>query len=54
LSVAAAAAAAAASPGLPDGIFLNQKFGQMLEGLAVEVVGIFTGHLAKFPATWYS
>jgi hypothetical protein len=33
--------------GLPDGIFSNQKFqfGKILEGLAMEDVGIFYGHL---------
>jgi hypothetical protein len=31
-------------PGLPDGIILDQteQFGQILDGLAMEVVGIFT------------
>jgi hypothetical protein len=30
-------------PGLPDGLFSNQKskFGKILEGLAMEEVGIF-------------
>jgi hypothetical protein len=34
-------------PGLPDGIFSNQKcqFGVILEGLGMEKVGIFLGHL---------
>jgi hypothetical protein len=37
-------------PGLPDGIFSNQKnqFGQILEGLAKEDVGIFCGHFVIF------
>jgi hypothetical protein len=41
--------------GLPDGIFSNQKsqFGQTLEGLAMEDVGIFYGHLAYFTAILY-
>jgi hypothetical protein len=32
--------------GLPDGVFSNQKskFGEILEGLAMEVVCIFHGH----------
>jgi hypothetical protein len=36
--------------GLPDGLFSNQKskFGQILEGLAMEDVGIFYGHLVHF------
>jgi hypothetical protein len=34
--------------GLPDGIFSDQnlQFGQILEGLAMEDVGKFYGHLA--------
>jgi hypothetical protein len=33
-------------PGLPDGIFSNQKkLGSILEGLAMENVGLFYGHL---------
>jgi hypothetical protein len=34
-------------PGLPDGLFSNQKFkfGQILEGLALEDVGLFYGHM---------
>jgi hypothetical protein len=34
-------------PGLPDGVFSNQKsqFGYTLEGLELEKVGIFYGHL---------
>jgi hypothetical protein len=37
-------------PGLPDGIFSDKKyqFGQILEGLAMEDVGIFYGHLVYF------
>jgi hypothetical protein len=37
---------------LPDGIFSNQnsKFGYIFEGLAVEDVGIFYGHLFYFTA----
>jgi hypothetical protein len=35
---------------LPDGLFSNQKsqFGKILEGLEVEDVGIFYGHLKYF------
>jgi hypothetical protein len=42
-------------PGLPDGIFPNQKsqFGHILEGLALEDVGMFYGLLAYFAAIWY-
>jgi hypothetical protein len=42
-------------PGLPDGIFPNQKsqFGQTLEGLAMEDVGIINEHLVYFTAIWY-
>jgi hypothetical protein len=38
--------------GLPDGFFSNQKyrFGYILEGLAMEDVGIFYGHLVYFTA----
>jgi hypothetical protein len=34
-------------PGLPDATFSDQKsqFGQIFEGLALEEVGIFYGHL---------
>jgi hypothetical protein len=41
--------------GLPDGIFSNQKsqFGYILEGLAIEDVGIFYGDLLYFTAIWY-
>jgi hypothetical protein len=37
-------------PGLPDGIFSNQKsqFGKILDGLGIEDVGIFYGHLVYF------
>jgi hypothetical protein len=43
------------SPGLPDGIFSNQKsqFWLILEGLAMEDVGIFYDHLVYFTAIWY-
>jgi hypothetical protein len=39
-----------ANSGLPDGLFSNQKskFGKILEGLAMEDVGIFYGHLVHF------
>jgi hypothetical protein len=42
-------------PGLPDGIFSNQKskFGSILEGIAMEAVGIFHGHVVYFKAVWY-
>jgi hypothetical protein len=42
--------------GLPDGIFSKQKskFGQILEGLAMEYVGLlFIGRLVYFTAHWY-
>jgi hypothetical protein len=41
--------------GLPDGIFSNQKsqFGKILEGLAMEDVGIFNDHLVQFTVIWY-
>jgi hypothetical protein len=37
-------------------MFLNQKskFGQFLEGLAMEDVGIFYGHLVFYTAIWFS
>jgi hypothetical protein len=40
---------------LPDGIFSNKKshFGLILEGLAIEDVGIFYGHWAYFTANWF-
>jgi hypothetical protein len=36
----------AIQPGLPDGIFFKQKskFGENLEGFAMENIGIFYGH----------
>jgi hypothetical protein len=39
--------------GLPDGLFSNQKsqFGYILEGLAMENLGIFYDHLVYFTAT---
>jgi hypothetical protein len=39
---------------LPDGLFSKQKsqFGKVLEGLAMEDVGIFCGHLVYFMAIW--
>jgi hypothetical protein len=39
--------------GLPDGLFSNQKNPQILEGLAVEDVGIFYGHLVHFTVFCY-
>jgi hypothetical protein len=40
---------------LPDGLFSNQKskFGQILEGLAMEDVGIFYGRLVHFTVFCY-
>jgi hypothetical protein len=40
------------APGLPDGIFYNQKsqFGSILEGLAMEDVVTFYGNLVYFTA----
>jgi hypothetical protein len=37
-------------PGLPDGLFLNQiyQFGYILEGLRLDNVNIFYGHLEYF------
>jgi hypothetical protein len=42
-------------PGLPDGLFSNQKskFGYILEALAVGDVGIFYGHLVQFMVFCY-
>jgi hypothetical protein len=42
--------------GLPDGIFTNQNpnLGKFLEGLAMEDVVIFYGHLVYFTAIWYT
>jgi hypothetical protein len=42
-------------PGLPDGIFSNQKskFELVLEGLAIEDVCIFQVPLVYFTAIWY-
>jgi hypothetical protein len=41
--------------GLPDGLFSNQKtqFGYILEGLGVENVDIFCGHLKYFTTMWF-
>jgi hypothetical protein len=38
--------------GLPDGLFSNKKkqFGYILEGLAMENLGIFYDHLVHFTA----
>jgi hypothetical protein len=43
-------------PGLPDGLFSNQKFqfGEILECLGMENVGIFYDHLEYFPSIWYN
>jgi hypothetical protein len=45
---------AAHDPGLPDGLFSNQKsqFGSILEGLRFENVDIFYGHLEYFKDIW--
>jgi hypothetical protein len=42
-------------PGLPDGIFLNQKsqFGLIFESLAMEGVGKRHGHFVYFTANSY-
>jgi hypothetical protein len=47
---------AALSPGLPEGIFSNQKsqFGQILECLAMKEAGKFYGHLVYFTAISYT
>jgi hypothetical protein len=41
-------------PGLPDGLFSNQKskFGLILVGLRLENVDIFNGHLKYFTDIW--
>jgi hypothetical protein len=41
-------------PGLPDGLFSNQKsqFGQILEGLKWENADILYGHLEYFKDIW--
>jgi hypothetical protein len=43
------------SPGLPDGLFLNQKskFGDILEGLGMENVVKLYDHFEYFTAMWY-
>jgi hypothetical protein len=40
---------------LPDGIFSDQKskLGFILEGVEMENVGIFSGHLEYIMAIWY-
>jgi hypothetical protein len=40
---------------LPDGIFSNQKsqLGSILQGLEMENVGIFNGHLEYIKSMWY-
>jgi hypothetical protein len=40
---------------MPDGIFSNQKsqFGLILEGPAIEDVGMFYDQLVNFMAIWY-
>jgi hypothetical protein len=41
--------------GLPDGLFSNQKskFGFILEGLVMEEVAMFYGHLVRFTVFCY-
>jgi hypothetical protein len=41
--------------GLPDGVFSNQKyrFGKIFEGIGVEKVDMFYGHLDYIMAIWY-
>jgi hypothetical protein len=43
-------------PGLPDGLFSNQKpqFGLILEGLGIKNVGIFYDHLEYVMAICYN
>jgi hypothetical protein len=40
---------------LPDGLFSNQrnKFGKIFEGLALEDVGVFYGHVVHFTVFCY-
>jgi hypothetical protein len=42
-------------PGLPDGLFSNQKskFGEISEGLAMKDVVVFYGHLVHFTVFCY-
>jgi hypothetical protein len=42
----------AADTGLPDGTFSDQKwqFGHILDGLAMEEVGVFYGHMVYLTA----
>jgi hypothetical protein len=42
--------------GLPDGLFSSQKFqfGYILEGLRLENVDMFYGHLKYFMTIWYN
>jgi hypothetical protein len=42
------------SSGLPDGLFSNQKsqFGKIFQGLGLENVDIFYGHLEHFTDIW--
>jgi hypothetical protein len=42
-------------PRLPDGIFSNPKalFGYISEGLGIDNVGVFCGHLGYFTTIWY-
>jgi hypothetical protein len=41
-------------PGLPQDLSYDQnyQFGYILEGLGMEAVGIFYGHLVSFLAIW--
>jgi hypothetical protein len=49
-----AAAIHCTATGLPDGLFSNQKsqFGSIWEGLRLENVNIFYGHLKYFTDIW--
>jgi hypothetical protein len=33
--------------------YIKSKFGSILDGIAMEDVGIFYGHLVNFTAIWY-
>jgi hypothetical protein len=45
---------ASSDPGLPDGLFSNQKyqFGKILDGLGLKNIDIFYGHLDFFTDIW--
>jgi hypothetical protein len=42
-------------PGLPDGLLSNQKSisGNFLEGLGIDNIDIFCGHLEYFSTIWH-